>query len=56
MEVRHLQAFVAVAKELHFGRAAARLQLSPSPVSRTVQELEREPGVQLFVRSTTRCT
>ena len=51
MEVRHLQAFVAVAEELHFGRAAARLQLSPSPVSRTVQELERELGVQLFVRS-----
>jgi DNA-binding transcriptional LysR family regulator len=50
MEVRHLQAFVAVAEELHFGRAASRLQLSPSPVSRTVQELERELGVPLFVR------
>jgi len=51
VEVRHLQAFVAVAEELHFGRAAARLQLSPSPVSRTVLELERELGVPLFARS-----
>ena len=51
MEVRHLQAFVAVAEELHFTRAAARLQLSPSPVSRTVLELERELGVPLFARS-----
>ncbi|MPQ96936.1 LysR family transcriptional regulator [Modestobacter sp. I12A-02628] len=51
MELRHLQAFVTVAEELHFGRAATRLQLSPSPVSRTVLELERELGVQLFARS-----
>ncbi|MGW2825925.1 LysR family transcriptional regulator [Streptomyces sp. NPDC001443] len=51
VEVRHLKAFVAVAEELHFGRAAARLQLSPSPVSRTVLELERELGVELFLRS-----
>jgi DNA-binding transcriptional LysR family regulator len=51
VELRHLQAFVAVAEELHFGRAAARLQLSPSPVSRTVLELERELGVPLFARS-----
>ncbi|MFJ1651431.1 LysR family transcriptional regulator [Streptomyces sp. NPDC088337] len=51
VEVRHLKAFVAVAEELHFARAAARLQLSPSPVSRTVLELERELGVELFVRS-----
>lgn len=51
VEVRHLQAFVAVSDELHFGRAAATLQLSPSPVSRTVQELEHELGLRLFIRS-----
>jgi DNA-binding transcriptional LysR family regulator len=50
VEVRHLRCFVAVAEELHFGRAAARLRLSVSPVSRTVAELERELGVPLFVR------
>jgi len=51
VELRHLQAFVAVGEALHFGRAAVRLQLSPSPVSRTVAELEREVGVPLFVRT-----
>jgi DNA-binding transcriptional LysR family regulator len=50
VELRHVQAFVAVSEELHFGRAADRLRLSPSPVSRTIAELEREIGVPLFVR------
>ncbi|MBY6679305.1 LysR family transcriptional regulator [Rhodococcus sp. BP-332] len=50
MDVHHLRCFDAVARELHFGNAAARLHLTPSPVSRAVKELERELGVDLFVR------
>jgi DNA-binding transcriptional LysR family regulator len=50
VEFQHLNCFVAVAEELHFGRAAVRLHLTPSPVSRTIRELERELGGELFVR------
>jgi DNA-binding transcriptional LysR family regulator len=50
VDVRHLRAFVAVAEELHFGRAARRLQLTAAPVSRTVLDLERELDVRLFAR------
>lgn len=50
MEFQHLHCFVAVAEELHFGRAAERVHLTPSPVSRTIRELERELGGGLFVR------
>ena len=50
MEFQHLHCFLAVAEELHFGRAAQRVHLTPSPVSRTIRELERELGGELFVR------
>ncbi|MGQ4618897.1 LysR family transcriptional regulator [Nocardia sp. R7R-8] len=50
MEIQQLKCFIAVADELHFGRAAERLRLTASPVSRAVKELERELGSELFVR------
>jgi len=54
VDLRHLQAFITVAEERHFGRAAERLNLAASPLGRVIRALEDEVGTPLLTRTTRR--
>jgi DNA-binding transcriptional LysR family regulator len=54
VDIRHLQHFVAVASTLNYSRAAEQLNISPSPLSRSIQQLELTLSGPLFIRGTRR--
>lgn len=56
MDVHKAQAFLAVADELHFGRAAERLHMAQPPLSRLIRQIETELGAPLFERNTRQVT
>jgi DNA-binding transcriptional LysR family regulator len=56
IELRELRSVSVLADELHFGRAAAHLGVTPSTLSRRIVALERELGVSLFERTSRRVT